>query len=85
VFCVSHQNCNHGGCWGKTAQTLVQWQHPVASSEALDVLHQAMHTTLLQRIPMVIKIASDFPAFFSSSILLLPITVANDRVMVIVI
>jgi hypothetical protein len=35
-----------------------------ALSEALDVLHQAMHPTLYHRIPMAIKIASDSPAFF---------------------
>ena len=44
-------------------QALAQWQHPVASSEALDVLHWAMCPALHRRIPMAIKIASVFPAF----------------------
>jgi hypothetical protein len=45
-------------------QTLARWQHPVGSSEALDVLHWAMHPASHQRIPIVIKIASNLPAFF---------------------
>jgi hypothetical protein len=71
---------NHGGRRGNMAQSpLAQWQHPVASSEALDVLHRAMPPASHRRIPMVIKIASYFPAFFASSILS-PITVANNHV-----
>jgi hypothetical protein len=85
VFCVFHQNRNHGGCQGDMAQILAQWQHLVASSIALDVLHQAMSPALHQRIPMVIKIASNVPAFFAWLILLSPLTVANDHVTVIVI
>jgi hypothetical protein len=46
------------------AQALAQWQHPVASSEALGVLHQAVHPALHHRIRMVIKVASNSPAFF---------------------
>jgi hypothetical protein len=38
--------------------------HPVASSEALDVLHRVMRPALHPHILMVIKIASNFPAFF---------------------
>jgi hypothetical protein len=45
------------------AQALAQWRHPVASIEALDVLHWAMHPTLHPRIPMAVEITSDFPAF----------------------
>jgi hypothetical protein len=40
-----------------------QWQHPVTSIEAMDVLHWSMHPALHLPIPMAIKIASDFPAF----------------------
>jgi hypothetical protein len=36
----------------------------MASSEALDVLHWAMHPALHCRIRMVIKVASNSPAFF---------------------
>jgi hypothetical protein len=64
VLCVFHQNCNHGGRQANTAQTLAQWRHPLASSQALDVFHWAMCPALHQHIPMVIKIASNFPASF---------------------
>jgi hypothetical protein len=37
---------------------LAQWQHPVASSEALDLLHWAMHAVTYQCIAMAIKMAS---------------------------
>ncbi len=37
---------------------LAQWQHPVASSEALDLLHQEMHLVTYRRIAMAIKMAS---------------------------
>jgi hypothetical protein len=36
----------------------------VASSEALDVLYWAMHPALHHPIRMVIKVASNLPAFF---------------------
>ncbi len=39
-------------------------RHPVISSEAIDVLHLVMHHALHQRISTVIKIASNFPAFY---------------------
>jgi hypothetical protein len=63
-LCVFNVFVDHGGRWGDTAQALAQWQHPVASSEARDVLHRAMHPASYRRIPMVIKITSTFPAFF---------------------
>jgi hypothetical protein len=37
---------------------LAQWRHPVASSEALDLLHWAMHAVTYWRITMAIKMAS---------------------------
>jgi hypothetical protein len=37
---------------------LAQWQHPVASSEALDLLHWEMHAVTYRRIAMAIKTAS---------------------------
>ncbi len=36
---------------------LAQWQRPVASSEALDLLHWAMRTVTYRRIAMAIKMA----------------------------
>jgi hypothetical protein len=43
-------------------RALAQWQHPVASIEALDVLHQAMRPELHHRTHMVIEVTSDSPA-----------------------
>jgi hypothetical protein len=37
---------------------LAQWQHPVASSKALDLLHRAMCAIMFRRIAMAIKMAS---------------------------
>ncbi len=37
---------------------LTQWQHAVASSEALDLLHQAMRAVTYRHIAMAIKMAS---------------------------
>jgi hypothetical protein len=67
------------------AQTLARWQHPVVSSKALDVLHRPLHPASHRRIPMVIKIASYFPAFFCIINFVVAIKVANDYVTVIVI
>jgi hypothetical protein len=64
VLCVSYKFVDHGGHWGNMAHALDQWQHPVASSEALDVLHQVMCPTLYCCIAMAIEIASDLPVFF---------------------
>jgi hypothetical protein len=43
---------------------LAQWWCPVASSEALDLLHQGMHAVTYQRIAMAIKMVSLFSTFF---------------------
>jgi hypothetical protein len=51
------------GCRGNTAQVLDQWRHPVASSEALDVLYRAMFPALYRCIAMAIQIASNLPLF----------------------
>jgi hypothetical protein len=55
---------DRGGRQGNRAQTLNQWRHPVASSEALDVLHRAMRPALYRRIRKKIEITRDLPAFF---------------------
>jgi len=56
VFC--NKFVDHGGRRGNVVQALDRWQHPVASSEALEVLYRAMRPTLHRRICMVIEIAS---------------------------
>jgi hypothetical protein len=50
-------------------QMLVQWQHPVASSEALILLHWEKHMLLYWHIAMAIKMASKACEFFSVIIL----------------
>jgi hypothetical protein len=50
-----------GGHRANAVQALAQWRHPVASSKAWDVLHQAMRPASYHRIRMAIKIASNLP------------------------
>ena len=52
------------GCRGDAMQALARWLHPVAPSEALDVLYWAMRPASYRRIRMAIKITSDLPTFF---------------------
>jgi hypothetical protein len=42
---------------------LAQWQHPVASCEALTLLHWAMHAVTYRRIAMAIKMATFLGVF----------------------
>jgi hypothetical protein len=63
-LCVLFEIVDHGGRRGNTAQALAQCQHPVALSEALDVLHQAMRLALYRCIAMAIEIASNSSSFF---------------------
>ena len=62
---------DHGGRWGDTAQALDRWWHPVASSEALDVLHQEIRPASYRRIRMAIEIVVDLLDFFVTLISLL--------------
>jgi len=72
VLCVLFEIVDHGGRRGDTAQALAQWRHPVASSEALDVLHRAMRLPSYRCIAMAIEIASDLSAFLVAVDSLLP-------------
>jgi hypothetical protein len=45
------------------AAILAQWRLPVASSEALDLLHRVMHAVTYRRIAMAIKMASKVGVF----------------------
>jgi len=71
-LCCFNKSVNHGGYRGNTAQALAQWWHPVAQSEALDVLYQAMHPAWCRRICMAIEITSDSTEFFVVANSLLP-------------
>ena len=53
----------HGGRRGNTEQVVAQWQRPVASDVALDMLHQAMPHVLLQRLRVTIKMACNRGTF----------------------
>jgi hypothetical protein len=68
---------DHGGCRGNAMRALARWRHPVASSEALDVLHWVMCPASYRHIRMAIKIASDLPAFFVIANSLLPTNIAK--------
>jgi hypothetical protein len=77
VLCCFNEFVDHGGRRGNTAQALARWQHPVASSEALDMLYWAMRPASYRCIAMAIEIASDLPIFLSSPISLSPTTVVK--------
>ena len=64
---------------GNTGRILARWQRPVAvaSHEALDVLHRAMHAVSHRRIRMAIETAHKVGAFFSIVDFLSYITVAK--------
>ncbi len=68
---------DHGGRWGDTAQALARWRHPVALSEALDVLHRAMRLASFRCIAMAIEIAIDSPACFDAVDSLSPTDIAK--------
>jgi hypothetical protein len=55
---------DHGVCRGNTGQILAQWQLPVASSVAMDLLHRTMRTSLHRCITMTVKMASKGGALF---------------------
>jgi hypothetical protein len=75
-LCVLFEFVDHGSRRGDTAQALAQWLHPVASSEALDVLYWAMCPASYRCIAMAIEIVIDLPAFFVSSISLFATTIS---------
>ena len=52
-------DCFHGSRQGDTEQVVAQWQRPVASGGALDMLHWTMPRALLQRLRMTIEMACD--------------------------
>ena len=55
----------YGGRRGNTAQALARWRHPVASSEAMDMLYRAMCPASYRCIAMAIGIDLDLPAYLS--------------------
>jgi hypothetical protein len=59
LFCHCFVCCCPGGRWGSTEQVVARWRHPVASRVAMDMLHQAIPSVLLQCTAMAIKMAND--------------------------
>jgi hypothetical protein len=55
---VYHKHKNSFGYAPLSAAILAQWRHPVASTKALDLLHQAMRVILYRRTARAIKMAS---------------------------
>ena len=49
-------DCCPGGCLGNMEQVVAQWRRPVASGEALVMLHQVMCSVLHRRTAMVIEL-----------------------------
>jgi len=76
-LCVLSEFVDHGGHRGNTAQAINQWRHPVALSEALDVLHWAMRPTSYHFIATAIEIASNSSAFFVALDSLSPTNIAK--------
>jgi hypothetical protein len=76
-LCCFNEIVNHFGRRGDTAQALARWWHPVALSEALDVLHREMRLASYRCIAMAIEIVVDLPAFLLSPISLSPTTLAK--------
>jgi hypothetical protein len=77
VLCVLFKIVDHGGRRGDAMRALTQWRHPLASNEALDVLHRAMRPASYRCIAMAIEIVVDLSAFFVASISLSPTTLAK--------
>jgi hypothetical protein len=76
-LCCFNEFVDHSGRRGDSAQELARWLHPVASSEAPDVIYRAMRPASYHCIAMAIKIATDSPAFFVAVDLLSPTTIAK--------
>jgi len=76
-LCVLFKIVDHGSRRGNAMRALTRWWHPLASSEALDVFHQAMRLASYRCIAKAIEIVVDLPAFLSSSISLSPTTLAK--------
>ena len=75
-------DCCHGNGWGDMERVVNQWQRPVASDLALDILHRAMPRALLQCLHMTIKMACDGGISLVTADILFDTTRSYDHVMV---
>jgi len=78
-LCVLFEIVEHGSRHGNAMRALARWRHPLASSKALDVLHQVMRSASYRCIAMAIEIVVNLPSFLSSPIPLLPTTLAKQQ------
>ena len=64
---LTMKNIEQNRCWHDafmlSERVLARWWHPVASSEALDPLHRAMHAVSYRRIAMAIETARKVGVF----------------------
>jgi len=63
VFHYCWVDCRPGSRRGNTEQVVARWQRPVASGEALVMLHWAMRSVSHQRTAMAIDFSRDGGAF----------------------
>jgi len=77
VLSVLFEIIDHGGHHGDVMQAFARWRHPLALSEALDVLHRAMRPASHRCIRMVVEIIVNLPAFFVAPILLLATSIID--------
>jgi hypothetical protein len=78
-LCRFNEFVDHGSRLGNMMRALDRWQHPVALSEALDVLYRAMRPTSYRCIVTAIEIAIDLPAFFVAVDSFSPTTIAKQH------
>jgi hypothetical protein len=78
-LCCFNEFVDHRGRLGDTMRALDWWRHPVALSEALDVLYWAMRPASYHCIAMAIEIAIDSPAFFVVVDSFSPTTIAKKH------
>ena len=63
IFYLRFVCCRPGSHRGNAAPVVARWPRPVASGEALVMLHREMPHVLLQRLHMAIEMACDGGAF----------------------
>jgi len=56
-------DCRSGGRCDDTKRVIARWRRPVASGEALVILHWVMHSVSHRHTAMAIEIAHDAGAF----------------------
>jgi hypothetical protein len=76
VLCCFNKFVDHGGHQGNVARAIARWRDIVASHEATNAFHWAMHIAPYCPGGMAIEIVTNLPAFFVSSMSLLATTIS---------